>query len=60
MPEEGTRHHDRRHDGFIVGRRVQADSFNQEEPKERIGLRTPPHDEPIVPVVVPGSFFRHR
>jgi len=25
-----------------------ADSFNQEEPKERIGLRTPPHDEPIV------------
>jgi len=35
-----------------------ADSFNQEEPKERIqeepkeriGLRTPPHDEPIVVV----------
>src|SRR5450756_96160 len=25
-----------------------ADSFNQEEPKERIGLRTPPHHEPIV------------
>src|SRR5450759_1200960 len=25
-----------------------ADSFNQEEPKERIGLRTPPHDEPVV------------
>src|SRR5450756_2800440 len=24
-----------------------AASFNQEEPKERIGLRTPPHDEAI-------------
>ena len=43
----------RAHPGYVIeiityptSRR--AASFNQEEPKERIGLRTPPHDEPIV------------
>src|ERR1035437_8225122 len=37
MPEEGTRHHDRRHYGFIVGRRVQADSLLRFLLIERIG-----------------------